>query len=74
MEEKIYIKLLGEGTTVYRPVNAMKIDKKIFKISSNMVYDSDDEVWEFLPGSTVLVKELTLEGERVLVAIKHTKE
>ncbi len=42
--QPIYIELLEEGTVVYRPVDAVKLDQNIFKIIG---IRSDDEVWSF---------------------------
>ncbi len=70
MTEKIYIQLLGEGTIVYRPVPALKIEDNVYKIEGYNIYDPDDEEWEFLPGTFVIVEERTLEEDIVLVAVK----
>ena len=69
MDQIIYISLLDEGTSVYRPVMAEKISKDIYKIKSDF-YDSKDEDWEFLPGSLVCVELKELSGQEVLVATK----
>ena len=69
MEYIIYIRLLEEGTTAYRPVSATKIGENVFQIKGFDTYDPEDEIWEFLPGSTVLVEEQTLSNKKVLVAI-----
>ena len=73
MKETIYIKLLGEGTLVYRPVPATKIDEITYKIEGDEIHDPDDEEWEFLPKSIVHVEEKELEGNIVLVAINQKK-
>ena len=44
----IYVRLLDEGTSVYRPVLAQNLGKGLFQIISK---NSDDEVWEFETGS-----------------------
>ena len=69
MKEVIYIQLLNEGTTVYRPVRASKIKTNVFKIDNFELYDPDDEIWEFLPGTAVIVEERYIENENVLVAV-----
>jgi hypothetical protein len=69
MEKNIYIQLLEEGTKVYRPVPAIEIDINIYEIQGFEIYDPEDEVWEYPPGTYVFVEELNLEGENVLVAI-----
>jgi hypothetical protein len=71
MEKTIYVQLLDEGTKVYRPVSATKIQKGIYEIKSSEIYNSEDEIWEFPPNTCVIVEEQYLDGENVLVAIKE---
>jgi len=71
MGKTIYIKLLGEGTVVYRPVPAMEIDEKIYKIMGTDIFDPDDEEWEFLPGSLVRVEVKEFDGEKIFVAFEQ---
>jgi len=73
MENMIYIQLLNEGTKVYRPVPASEIENKVYRIGGEEIYDPDEEVWEFPPGTVVIVEEQILEGENVLLAIKVKK-
>ena len=73
MEKKIYIQLLGEGTVVYRPVPAFKLGDNVYRVEGSEIYDPDDEEWEFLPGTVVIVEDRELEGEKVLVAVKNKK-
>jgi hypothetical protein len=67
--EKIYVRLLDEGTEVYRPVAAVRIAPAIYLISAETPYDTETESWEFAPGSRVLVVEKTLSEAKVLVAV-----
>jgi hypothetical protein len=71
MGKKIYIRLLGEGTRVYRPVPACQIENNLYEVGGFQIYDSEDEIWEFTPGTYVLVEEQNLDGENVLVAIQE---
>jgi len=71
MENKIYVQLLEDGTKVYRPVPANKIENGIYEVAGFEIYDPEDETWEFPPGTHVVVEEQNLEGETVLVAIKE---
>ena len=64
----IYIQLLEEGTKVYRPVLSRKIKNNLYEVGGFEIYDPEDEVWEFTPGSYVLVEEQNLDGENVLCA------
>lgn len=73
-KETIYVRLLDEGVDVYRPVAATKLSENIYEMSGLDIYNPDDEVWEFLPGSRVIVREQLLSGERSLVAIKIAPE
>jgi hypothetical protein len=71
MERTIYIKLLEEGTNVYRPVPAVEFKKNVYKLKGENIYDPEDEVWEFKPGIYVVVEEQELNGELVLVAVRE---
>jgi hypothetical protein len=68
----IYVRLLGEGVEVYRPVRASMVSTTTYILGGTDVYDPEDEEWEFPPGSLVNVQERTLNGEIVLVAISKT--
>ena len=70
MERIIYIQLLNEGSTAYRPVPAVEIESNIYKVLGSEMYDPADEEWEFLPGSYVLVEEQIKGNKNVLVAIQ----
>jgi len=70
MERIIYIQLLDEGTKVYRPVPACEIENNIYEVGGFEIYNPEDEVWEFPPGTYVLVEAQNLDEENVLVAIK----
>jgi hypothetical protein len=50
---EIYIPLLEEGTDTLRPTQAVPLGNNLYKILPTPNYDPEDEVWEFLPGSTV---------------------
>ena len=63
----IYVRLLGEGTEVYRPVSAVRDDGMYYLIAPDG-YDANDECWEFPPGSKVLCRETLVGGKVVCVA------
>ena len=71
MKEIIYVQLLEEGTTVYRPVKASKIKLNVYRIESFDLFDPDDKTWEFLPGTSVIVEERLMQNEKVLVAVNN---
>jgi hypothetical protein len=74
MEKKIYIQLLNEGTKVYRPVSAFEIGNNVYEVQDREIYNPDDEVWEFIPGTFVIVEEQNHDGEIILVAIKEQEK
>jgi hypothetical protein len=63
----VYVRLLEEGTDVYRPVPAEQISPEVFVLSSQEV--PGDEVWEYPPGTRVKVAMKTLSEGRVPVVI-----
>jgi hypothetical protein len=68
--EEIYVRLLNEGTEVYRPVPAQPIGSSVYLIDHRTPYDAADETWEFPPGSRVQVTQRLLSGEIKLIATR----
>jgi hypothetical protein len=68
--DEIYVRLLEEGTQVYRPVPAKHLGSSIYLIDPQVQYNVTDETWEFPPGSRVVVTKKLLSGETQLVAIR----
>jgi len=66
----VYVQLLGEGTTVFRPVWARPIGPSVVELLMPEDYDPEDEEWEFKPGATVHVERRELGGEQLLVAVR----
>ena len=66
----IYVRLLGEGTEVSRPTRAIDLGDGLYKLLPTPDYSPDAEVWEFPPGSTVGVKEISGEEDTYLLAVK----
>nr|WP_294795503.1 hypothetical protein [uncultured Mucilaginibacter sp.] len=64
----IYVRLLDEGTEVYRPVDALHIGDMRYQILGHDIYDLNDEKWEFPPGSCVEGIERSSYQEIILVA------
>ncbi len=59
----IHVYLCDEGTDVWRPVPAIKIDDgDLFVILHPPNYKQLEEVWEFPPGSIVRCKSKVLSG------------
>jgi hypothetical protein len=71
MKINIYVKLLNEGSLVYRPVPAKAMGDNIYQLGGIELYDPEDELWEFMPGTLIEVEMRNLEGEQKLVAIKE---
>jgi hypothetical protein len=67
--ETIYVRLLNEGTEVYRPVLASQVGPTVYLISSDQPYNIEDESWEFPPGSRVRVVAQSRDGEPRLIAV-----
>ena len=64
----IFISLHDEGTTVLRPTQGRWLRDGLYEVLPTYDYDSDDEHWEFPPGSIVRCVPVEHEGERILVA------
>jgi len=62
----VYVRLLEEGTEVYRPVPAEQISSDVFVLSSQEV--PSDEVWEYSPTRVKVAMKILSEG-RVPVVI-----
>lgn len=72
MKNEIYIKLLEEGTDVYRPVISESISENIYVVGQKM---NNEEQWEFEPFDIVEVQEHKFQdGTISLVAIKKCLE
>lgn len=51
----IYVRLLNEGTEVFRPVLSQELRPMVFVLGADE-YDPDDEEWEYPPGTLVCVE------------------
>jgi hypothetical protein len=65
---EIYVALLDEGTSVWRPVKAIALPGDLYKIGP--AKPPGDEVWEFGPGATVRCERRDLSEGPALVAIE----
>ena len=54
--EIIYIAVENEGTKVWRPMFAEKLDDETYKINVNNDYDPMDEKLKFLPSETFVMQ------------------
>jgi hypothetical protein len=69
---EIYVPLLDEGAACSRPTQARALGNRLFKLLPTENCDADYELWEFLPGATVRVKEINDVGRPYLLAISQT--
>lgn len=68
---KVYVTLLEEGTDTIRPTQAEEVGIGLYRLFPSPKYDPEDEIWEFVPGTVVKIKEImTDKGETVLLAVK----
>jgi hypothetical protein len=63
----VYVALLDEGVSVWRPVRAAHIRGNVYRIA-DQPYDSETERWEFVPGDTVRCGPVTTGDGEVLAA------
>ncbi len=61
----IYVRLLDEGTEVWRPVEAVYLVDDVFRITGSR---PEDESWEFQPGDAVHCEHHKLSGGKKLTA------
>ena len=48
----------------------MKVNENTYLLGGNEFYDTEDEVWEFLPGMKVLVEDYTSSGGATFLIAK----
>ncbi|MEM7617633.1 MAG: hypothetical protein AAF195_04560 [Pseudomonadota bacterium] len=66
----LYVQLLDEGVDTARPTQAIDLGNEMFTLLPTENYDPEDEIWEFLPGSTVKALDITDDkGNPILLAI-----
>ena len=67
---EIFVALLDEGVTCWRPVLAVPLGDAAFQIVSDQTVP-DDEKWAFAPGDSVTCEERTFsDGVRGLIAVR----
>ena len=65
----IFVQLMDEGTIVARPTKALDLGNGLFEILPTPDYGSEDETWEFVPGSTVRAELCKSDSGEYLLAI-----
>ena len=69
-EKIVFVKLLDEGTDVWRPVHATLLADGTYKLHASAGYDPTTETWEFPPFSRVICASRTFsDGEVGLIAV-----
>lgn len=71
---KIHVRLLDEGTEVFRPTQALDLGAGRFQIQATADYDSDLETWEFVPGSIVRTGLRSDESGQYRIAIPDSPQ
>lgn len=70
----VFVRLLGEGTLVYRPSPAKFLSERTARLIAPSNYDPEDEDWEFKPGSIVRVELRRLGEVEDYIAVKLASE
>jgi hypothetical protein len=65
----VSVRLLEEGTEVFRPVPAVLLTDSRYVLGGQEIFQPDDEKWEFPPGTTVITESRVLSGDIVLIAV-----
>ncbi len=63
----IFVRLLDEGTDVWRPVKAVRLSEATFRIEDEQV--PEDEIWNFQPGEIVVAEHRASEDGAELIAV-----
>lgn len=61
--QKIYVRLLDEGTETFTGALAKPIGSALYEIVATDHYDPEDQQWEFLPGTKVRLEEVTVSAD-----------
>jgi hypothetical protein len=73
-ETVVYVRLLDEGTEVWRPAPAIPLGDGSFRIIKPDDYDPETEAWEFPPDARVrCVRRKFADGGESLAAIAIAK-
>jgi hypothetical protein len=67
---KIYVRLIDEGTEVSRPTEALDLGNGLLELLPTPDYDSEDETWEFRPGSVVRCEKHQGSSGEYLLAVR----
>jgi hypothetical protein len=62
--ETIFVRLLEEGTDVWRPVPAHRLSETTYRLADTQV--PEDEIWRFHPGDIVVAEHRLKGGQRTV--------
>lgn len=72
LDIEVFVKLLDEGTDVWRPVPARKEPDGAFRLCRPEWYEPEAERWEFPPDTRVRCEtKVFSDGMRALVAVSE---
>jgi hypothetical protein len=70
----VYVRLLDEGTDVWRPVPALAFPDGTFQLTKPEGYEPDAELWEFSPDARVKCSPRRFaDGEEGLVVVAYAE-
>lgn len=70
----VYVRLLDEGTDVWRPVSATALPDGTFQLAEPEGYDPEAEVWEFPPHAKIkCAQKRFADGEEGLAAVAYAQ-
>ena len=70
----VYVRLLDEGTDVWRPVSATALPDGAFQLGEPDGYDPEAEIWEFPPHAKVkCASKIFADGQEGLVAVAYAE-
>jgi hypothetical protein len=70
MNDQIYIALLDEGTDVWRPAPARRLDDGSYLVLKPDDYDPVGEHWQFAPGAIVICEQRNTSDGPILAAVR----
>lgn len=65
----VYVRLLGDGVEVARPVTAVRLPDGNWRLGNVLGYDPEDETWEFPPGTVVRCELVSNDSSVRLMAV-----
>jgi hypothetical protein len=65
--ENINVRLIDEAISVWRPIQAKKINENRYLILNQEI--PEDEIWEYIPGQIVMTENVVSESEEYIRVI-----